>query len=307
MGWGANNSEDRHPTCASSNGRAIVSIRQDSDELPGLALRVMPPQPLSPRCCVSGIFANIAEFRHFVASKRRQHSPVGRGCELRLSEFRYPPPHPLVQRLTVNRRSATTRAPWFAYLWPGLPHLWVDGSWAGLALAIAFAALLNLGILGTFVWPELFPPRARLVGAGVLALLWTAALWETRGELRRQAARRDPENPTPDEMAQDQQTKEIARLFCEAQTSYLAGDWAATEQLLLDILRIDRDDIECQLMLATLWRRMGRSTDALRRLRRISRLDAALPWQFEIHREIEFAENHEMWSTMTNNPQDEAA
>ncbi len=215
---------------------------------------------------------------------------------------------PLSHHFTsVNRRPITSRAPWFAYLWPGLPHLWVDGSWAGLALAIGFAALLNLGIVGTLVWPELFPPRAKMVGGGVLALLWAAALWETRGELRRQASRHDPESCESSQLAEVSQRAEIDELFTEAQIDYLAGDWAGAEQHLLDLLKLDRDDIECQLMLATLWRRMGRSTDAVRRLRRIARLDAALPWQFEIHRELEFAANRDNSLTESADSQAEAA
>jgi Tfp pilus assembly protein PilF len=117
-------------------------------------------------------------------------------------------------------------------------------------------------------------------------LLWIAALWETRCELQRQAHRGETDEPTPEQMAEQTRQHEIERLFGAAQASYLAGDWAATERSLLDALRLDAADIECQLMLATLWRRTGRTVEATRRLRRLSRLDAALPWQFEIHREL---------------------
>ena len=186
----------------------------------------------------------------------------------------------------MTDRRKRHRAPWYAYLWPGLPHLWVDGSWAGLVLAVGFAGLLNVAILGTFVWPELLPARFRLIGGGVLALLWIAALWETRGELRRQGARRAADGQAPEDEADARRQEEIDRLFVAAQTRYLAGDWAETEQLLLDTLRLDGDDVECQLLLATMWRHTGRPREARRRLRRLSRLDAAAPWQFEIDREL---------------------
>jgi tetratricopeptide (TPR) repeat protein len=189
----------------------------------------------------------------------------------------------------VNRPSKPRRAPWFAYMWPGLPHLWVNGSWAGLVLAIGFAVLLNLAIVGTFVWPELLPARARWIGGGLLAVLWLAALWETRGELRRQAARRDGESPLPQDVADAERQAEVDRLFIAAQASYLASDWAEAEKILLDALRLERDDIECQLLLATMWRHSGRKNEAIRRLRRLSRLDAATGWQFEIQRELAFA------------------
>ena len=105
----------------------------------------------------------------------------------------------IVRRLSVRtaesssklpRQSRKKRVPWMAYLWPGLPHLWVKGSWAGLALAIGFTLLLNLAILNLLVWPELMEPRAKWVGGVALLLLWLAALWETRGELHRQAESR---------------------------------------------------------------------------------------------------------------------
>ena len=79
---------------------------------------------------------------------------------------------------------------WIAYLWPGLPHLWIRGSVAGLSLALAFSVLLNVLILATLVWPEWLDLRLTF-GCGLCAaVLWLAALWETRRELRRIAEAR---------------------------------------------------------------------------------------------------------------------
>ena len=54
------------------------------------------------------------------------------------------------------------------------------------------------------------------------------------------------------------------------------------------MLRLDRRDIEGQLLLATLWRRSGRFDEAVGQLDRLQRLEDAAPWQFEINFEREF-------------------
>lgn len=173
-----------------------------------------------------------------------------------------------------------------AYLWPGLPHLWVEGSWAGLVLAIGFTALVNLAIVNLFVWPELLEVRAKWVGGGALVALWLAALWETRGELRRQAAKRRAqaeEGPDPDAERQ----AEADRQFMAAQRLYLAGDWTQTERKLLELIKANKQDVEAQLLLATVWRHLGRTRHAERRLRKLARLEIATPWAYEIERELQ--------------------
>ncbi|MCO6046837.1 hypothetical protein NG895_23305 [Aeoliella sp. ICT_H6.2] len=184
------------------------------------------------------------------------------------------------------------RPPWLAYLWPGLPHLWVEGSWAGLALAIGFTALVNLAIVNLFIWPELMEPRAKWVGGAALFALWVAALWETRGELRRQAERRraaEEDRPDPETEQLALQQAEADQQLMAAQRSYLAGDWIAAERTLLELIKVNKHDIEAQLLLATLWRHLGRTRHAVRRLGRIARLDAAAPWRFEIEQELALA------------------
>lgn len=80
--------------------------------------------------------------------------------------------------------------PWAAYLWPGLPHLWIEGSWAGLLLAVAFTLLLNVLVLSTFVWPGWLSSEIRIgCGFSVFAI-GLAAVVETRAELSRIAARK---------------------------------------------------------------------------------------------------------------------
>ncbi|MEM8864692.1 MAG: hypothetical protein AAGF31_04015 [Planctomycetota bacterium] len=212
--------------------------------------------------------------------------------------------------------------PWAAYLWPGLPHLWNEGSWAGLTLAVGFTVLLNTLILTTFVWPEWLPERVKLACGVSTALIWLVALLETRGELRRQAVRRnsaenqheETENPSAQtaEIAADSpatptsakhDSQELDTQFGEAQRLYLRGDWVATEQTLVKLLRVDRDDIEAQLLLASVWQATERNGKARRLLTRLARRQDAEAWQYEVARELErleTADSHEDTTTDTD-------
>ncbi|QDU54716.1 hypothetical protein Pan181_08990 [Aeoliella mucimassa] len=164
--------------------------------------------------------------------------------------------------------------------------------------------MVNLAIVNLFIWPELMEPRAKWVGGAALLLLWLAALWETRGELRRQAERRRAEREgtiDPETERLEQQQAEADRQLMIAQRQYLAGDWVEAERTLIDWVRNNRQDIEAQLLLATLWRHLGRSRQAVRRLQKIARLEAADKWHFEIERELQILE------TDHNNPGEDAS
>ncbi len=174
---------------------------------------------------------------------------------------------------------------WVAYLWPGLPHLWLRGSIAGLALAIAFTVLLNVTAVATMVYPEWLAPRLKLACGGATLLVWIVALLETRAELRRVGARREAEaagmTPEEDALAQ-RRTEQADERFIGAQQNYLRGDWLGTERALLELLRHEPEDVEGRLLLATLWRRQNRRREAEGQLRRLARMEAARVWSTEI-------------------------
>ncbi len=183
----------------------------------------------------------------------------------------------------------TRKLPKIAYFWPGLPQLWLRGSWAGLMIAVGFTALVNVLILASCVFGEWIPLEQVLGGYGVVAVAWLVGWWQSRRQ-------------TTSEVAANQDTEESAtavssgvngpaiglvnepreQLYREAQQVYLQGDWVATEQLLLKLLKLDGRDAEARLMLATLWRHQGRHREAVRQLDKLSRLEAADPWQNEI-------------------------
>lgn len=212
--------------------------------------------------------------------------------------------HP-VSESRLPRPKPTRRVHWATYLWPGLAHLWIKGSVAGLTLALAFSVLLNVLILGTLVWPAWLETRLKIVCALGAGLLWLAALWETRCELQRIAAKKLREekkqneanlsddsddqasyqenqtNGDPDNEASHPNDDRLA----EAQKHYLRSDWVEAEQILRRAIRADRRDVEVRLWFAMLLRRTGRLRQAHRRLDRLELFDAAEAWRFEISEE----------------------
>lgn len=167
------------------------------------------------------------------------------------------------------------------HLWPGLPQLWTRGSWAGLTLAVGFTALANLLAACTFVWNEWVSTNVRWTAAGTLAVVWVLAWIEGRADWRRLVAKLSAgdASPTPAPSSDE--------LFVEAQAAYLAGDWVATEQTLLSLLRDHPRDAEARLLLATLWRHEDRLDAAADQLHRLALLESAEPWRQEIAQERE--------------------
>jgi len=79
-------------------------------------------------------------------------------------------------------------------------------------------------------------------------------------------------------------------LFRRAQGEYLSGNWIGAEQLLAEILRIDRQDLDAQMLLASLLRRTGQLTEAADQLRRLEATEGSEKWQSEIERERKLLE-----------------
>lgn len=192
----------------------------------------------------------------------------------------------------MPRRKPRRRAHWVAYLWPGLPHLWVRGSAAGLTLAVAFSVLVNVLVLATLVWPTWLESRLKFGCAIAAAALWVAAVRETHRELRRLARERttagDDEEKTvansgPNEQENDSTTNDL--LLRSAQQSYLRGDWVAAERGLREAIRRDHDDFEARLWLVSVLRVSGRERAAQRLLERVARRDAARGWRCEVEQE----------------------
>jgi len=159
---------------------------------------------------------------------------------------------------------------WLTLLWPGWPQLWFAGAWSGLAIALGFAALLDLGLLASRMWTELFSPATRTAIWLMLAAIWTvsaAASWRWVGGL--QIGRFRPADND---------------LFLQAREEYLKGNWFEAETALGRLLDRNVLDIEARLMRAALLARTARRKEATGELDRLTRMDGGENWRMEITR-----------------------
>jgi hypothetical protein len=169
------------------------------------------------------------------------------------------------------------RMRWIACFWPGLPQLWMYGSWSGLALAISTAVVLDLLLLVSFGWSELIAQNVRITLWAAFGVFWVfAAVW-SRNQARRWTSAEHPD----------------ARhdAFADALDYYLKGDTYQAEHLLETLLRKNLRDLEARLMLATLLRHAGRDDEAKRQLDTLARFEGADKWELEIQREKVFLDN----------------
>jgi tetratricopeptide (TPR) repeat protein len=152
-------------------------------------------------------------------------------------------------------------------------------------VAVGFTVLANSLLLATLVYRDWMAQNVQLAGYAMLTAIWLLAWWESRADRRREAAvssQDDQPETLPIDKRSARRAEQREQWFREAQHSYLRGDWVATEQQLLKLLKQDAKDAESRLMLATLWRHQGRSDEALRQLDRLERLEAASEWKYEI-------------------------
>jgi uncharacterized protein HemY len=181
-----------------------------------------------------------------------------------------------------RKRRGPTKAPWsglyvFA-LWPGLVRLWLRGEFAGLVLAVAFAAAVNFALVTTFVWPQLVSRQlpawlTPMVAWIAVVCFWIAGL-RTGGRIVAEIVRKS--RPL------DAQATLLLR---EAQREYLKGHWFEAEVHLQDLLRDSPGDVEAHLLLASIQRRTKRPTEARQTLRELAELAGSGQWAEEVQRE----------------------
>ncbi len=162
-------------------------------------------------------------------------------------------------------------------VWPGLPWLWLRGSVGGLILALAFAVLLDMAIVTTWIWAELVDLQVSIgIWAAAIAV-WIVATASAASSF-----------PAPISREPD---AAVDTLFVKARDAYLARDWLTAETRLKAVLALAPTDGEAQLLLATLLRRVGRTAEAKRALDQLSRSDSGAPWQAAIARELVLLEH----------------
>ena len=180
------------------------------------------------------------------------------------------------------------RTPWIAYTWPGLPWIWQQGSWVGLAIALGAAGLLNLALLAVFGYSELVAPNVRMGLWAAVGAVWVVCAAGSYVGTRRRATQRRKKG-------RHEETRQVAVLeitndqatFSQATEQYLKGDWFEAERLWRLLLKANPRDIEARLMLATLYRHTKRWDEAAAHLATLERFEGAEAWNLEIRRERE--------------------
>ena len=164
-------------------------------------------------------------------------------------------------------------ARYLTLVWPGMPWLWLRGSFAGLVLAVAFALALDVAVFTTWIWSELVDFRLSLAVWTATAMVWLIATASAMTGF-----------PPPIPHGHDAATD---TLFVKARDAYLARDWLAAETKLRALLDLSPTDGEAQMLLGTLLRRVGRLDEAATAFEALSRSDAGAPWLPAIARELE--------------------
>lgn len=162
------------------------------------------------------------------------------------------------------------------YLWPGLPQIVWRGSWSGLTMALTVGLLLDFALIGTFGWTELFSPTMRNALWGLFGTVWLVlTVYSVGGGGFARVV--------PGSLADD-------TIFREALAYYLKGDWCQAERLLNKALARHCRDVDCRLMLATLYRHTGRLQESAQQLSRLEQQEGAAKWGWEIWRERQLLE-----------------
>ncbi len=157
-------------------------------------------------------------------------------------------------------------------------------------MAVGFAALLNLAIVDSLIWPELFDLGPTGFIWGGVGLAWLAGFWmqfrqRNTGEL----------GQSGDERLGD-------ALFIQAQTEYLNGNWDEAEWILGRLLFQEQRDVEARLLLATLQRHRRQFDQARGQLQILKRFDESVRWSNEIEREFELLAQFEAFVDSSSNP-----
>ena len=157
-------------------------------------------------------------------------------------------------------------ARYLTLIWPGMPWLWLRGSFVGLVLALAFALAVDVAVFTTWIWSELVDFRLSLALWTGTAVVWLIATVSALTGF-----------PPPIPHGRDAATD---ALFVKARDAYLARDWLAAETKLRALLDLSPTDGEAQLLLGTLLRRLRRCRVATREhrgCRRSPRNSSGLP------------------------------
>lgn len=159
-------------------------------------------------------------------------------------------------------------------LWPGLARLWLRGDFHALGFAVFFSILLNLALVSSLIWPAYLGSRFLLIAWPLLAVIWLANAWISWRWLpqRLQVGHKFAAAPE----------LRVDTLFNQAQREYLRCRWAEAQGLLERRLRLSPRDIESRLLLASIFRRVGRLQLAANELNFLEGMDESRAWSLEL-------------------------
>jgi hypothetical protein len=161
---------------------------------------------------------------------------------------------------------------WAYCVWPGLPQLWLQGSWPSLGVAVSFALVLNLAVASSLVWVDLLPPMVRTATWLLVGVMWLASAISSYRWLG--TIGRDHPDATAD------------AAYASGVEHYLQGNWFEAEVAFSRLVQRNSRDVESRLMLASLCRHAGRPDEARVYLTDLQKLSGAEKWGPEIHREL---------------------
>ena len=156
-------------------------------------------------------------------------------------------------------------------LFPGLGHI-VKGEHAkGVVLSICYGLSLQGFLYSTYVWRLMFAPAFPAVCLVLAVALWAFALVDISRRLYF--------------VDEDAEARNRDRLFREGLLAYLRGDLPRSEEALVNLLKVDRDDADGCFHLALVYRQKGDVEKARKTLRRCRSADDNDKWEWEIERE----------------------
>lgn len=156
--------------------------------------------------------------------------------------------------------------------WPGAHRTWNRSESAALVTAIAFAWLLCLLLIATFVWHEWF-------NGWWVATLWTVALLSSLATAAK--------NIWLGEIPERDSRKLRDENLVLAQAAYLQASYFEAEKYLLENLANQPSDIESALLLVSVLRRTSRWDQALEAIQQLQRRELASRWSSELALEKE--------------------
>ncbi|MDO5553846.1 MAG: tetratricopeptide repeat protein [Planctomycetia bacterium] len=153
-------------------------------------------------------------------------------------------------------------------LYPGWEGLSKHGRWRHLAVAWAFACLLDLVLWLTCYWTDLIP-----YGHKRWLFLALAVAWLVLAGIASQLTKRLDAIRALDSSGD---------LYQEVLTHYLKGNWSAAESCAQSLLKYNPQDAEALLLLATLYRHLKRPEHAKAALNALKKLETSDKWFEEI-------------------------